>query len=85
MSRNVAGKLDELADLLRGLPPERVALLLRPSERLTVYLTPVQKDAIRRAAEHYDLTLSGFAVRVLDAVAAIVVQHREGRPMPDDD
>lgn len=74
MSREVSEKLDQLAELLRGLPPERVDLLLRPSERLTVYLTPQQKDDIRSAAEHYGLTLSGFAVRVLDAVAQA---HRE--------
>lgn len=74
MSREVSEKLDQLAELLRGLPPERVGLLLRPSERLTVYLTPQQKDDIRAAAEFYGLTLSGFAVRVLDAIATA---HRE--------
>lgn len=76
MSREVSEKLDQLAELLRGIPPERVDLLLRPSERLTVYLTPQQKDDIRAAAEHYGLTLSGFAVRVLDAIATA---HREAR------
>ncbi len=74
MSRDVSEKLDQLAELLREIPPERVDLLLRPSERLSVYLTPQQKDDIRAAAEHYGLTLSGFAVRVLDAVAQA---HRE--------
>ena len=76
MSREVSEKLDQLAELLRSIPPERVDLLLRPSERLTVYLTPQQKDDIRAAAEHYGLTLSGFAVRVLDAIATA---HRERR------
>lgn len=74
MQREVSEKLDQLAELLRGLPPERVDLLLRPSERLTVYLTPQQKDDVRDAAEDYKLTLSGFASRVIVAVAQA---HRE--------
>lgn len=65
MSQTHAGQLDQLAEILRRLPPEKIEAALGKTERVSLYLSPLEKDAVRATAEAYGLTLNSYIVRVL--------------------
>lgn len=74
MSQKHAEELDQLAEILRRLPPERIEEALGKTERVSLYLSPLEKDAVRASAEAYGLTLNSYIVRVLMLLEDV---HRE--------
>ncbi len=65
MSQKHSEQLDQLAELLRKLPPERIEEAFGKTERVSLYLSPLEKDAVRATAESFGLTLNSYIVRVL--------------------
>lgn len=79
MSQKHAAQLDQLAEILRTLPPERIEEALGKTERVSLYLSPMEKDAVRTTAEAYGLTLNSYIVRVLMLVEEIRREAEDGR------
>ena len=77
MSQKHAQELDQLAEILRKLPPERIEEALGKTERVSLYLSPLEKDAVRASAEAYGLTLNSYIVRVLMLLEDLRREARE--------
>jgi len=67
-----------LADILRGMPTEAVDRLFAKTERLSILLTPQQKDDIVAAAELHGLTITEYVTRAL-ALVELVRRERDGK------
>lgn len=72
MSQKHAEELDQLAALLRKLPPERIEDALGKTARVSLYLSPLEKDAVSATAEAFGLTLNSYIVRVLMLVESVL-------------
>lgn len=77
MSQKHAEELDQLAEILRRLPPERIEEALGKTARVSLYLSPLEKDAVSATAGAFGLTLNSYIVRVLMLVESVI--REEGR------
>lgn len=65
-----------LADLLREMPVDTMERLLSKKERLSLLLTPVQKEEIVAAANAAGLTITEYCVRALAIVEMVRREHQ---------
>lgn len=57
-------KFDRLAELLKGIPPERVRMVLMKEETLTIRTTAHDKSEMQRVAKACGLTLTEYLTRL---------------------
>jgi hypothetical protein len=69
---------DELAKAVRGMSPDRLALVLGKSESVRMRVTPTEKAAMKRIASRYGLTLTEYLTR-LHALVEEITERKKGR------
>jgi predicted DNA binding CopG/RHH family protein len=69
---------DELAKAVRGMSPDRLALVLGKTESVRMRVTPAEKDAMKRTASRYGLTLTEYLTR-LHALAEEITERKKSR------
>lgn len=78
-SPEVTRDLDRLAEIMRKLPRERVALALDRSVRVNFNVTPQQHEEIRASAEAFGLSVTEYFVRLHDLARQQLHGTRSGR------
>lgn len=62
--KDVQKDLDQLAELAKGIPPERLEKVLRKSRLLTMRVSEADHEDIKRTAAKLGLTVTDYLLRL---------------------
>ncbi len=62
--KDVQKDLDRLADLVKGIPPERLEKVLLKNRLLTMRITEADHEDIKRTASRLGLTVTDYMLRL---------------------
>ena len=79
MSKTDKALYDRLAKTLRGIGPDRLAQVLGKSESVRIRITPAEKDAMKRIASRYGLTVTEYLTRIHSLVQEITESKKRSR------
>ncbi len=77
MTPEAQATMDRLIEVVRNIPPERLALVLERSKRINFTVTPHEHDDIRATADAFGLTMTDYLLRIHALVSERI--REEGR------
>lgn len=79
MTPEIEAGLKRLKELVRGIPPERLSLVLEKSKRINMNVTPQEHEEVRETAEALGLTVTDYLLRLHALVVERLRQEGRGR------
>jgi hypothetical protein len=77
MTPELAAGIARLKEEVRGIPRERLALVLEKAKRININVTPQEHEEIHSTAERLGLSVTDYLLRLHDAVSERL--REEGR------
>ena len=64
MTPEIAAGIARLKEEVRGIPRERLALILEKTKRININVTPQEHEEIHATAEHFSLSVTDYLLRL---------------------
>jgi len=78
-SPETEAKLDELAEILRDVPHDRLRGVLTKDQAVTIRVTSTEKEEMKQAATRYGLTLTEYVSRLHDFAERLNRENQDRR------
>ncbi|HYN40389.1 MAG TPA: hypothetical protein VE129_01330 [Thermoanaerobaculia bacterium] len=75
MTPEIAAGIARLKEEVRGIPPERLALVLEKAKRININVTPQEHEEIHATAERLGLSVTDYLLRLHEAVSERLLEE----------